>query len=100
MAYNLTNLTDAGGFASFYSFSNEVTGGLFGLLVLVAAFMIMMVILMGKTNDFPVSLSSSAFTVSLLALLGRLFGLVDLNVLTGCFVVLALSLFLLYLRSD
>jgi hypothetical protein len=66
--YDLTNLTSANDFTGVLKFSNEVTGGLFFTLTMVAIFLILVMIL--KRWSFDVALLVSSFICAILSTIG------------------------------
>jgi len=87
MMYDLTNLTNSSGLGEVMMFSNEVTGGMFISMTLVAVFFILFV--MQKKYDTIDALLSSAFVCFVLAVLLAFAGMVSFWLVVAFLTLLA-----------
>ena len=87
MAYNLTNFTDSDSYIQMVSAANEYTNGLFGTLILLGFFIVLMIML-GRRYEAKDSVTVSAWTT---AVIGMLY--MPLGLLNGWVVVAIVALF-------
>lgn len=76
--YNYTNLTNSINLADFIGVINQSTNNLFGVLVIIGWFVIMLIVMVQNSQrDFWSSLASTAFTCAIIAVLFRVLGLIN-----------------------
>jgi hypothetical protein len=93
--YNMTNLTASTNAFDVAKFANEVTGGLFFTLTILALFIILLLIL--KKWSFEVALMSSTFICTVLSMIGWAGGFLNTKIMLSfvvAFIGCALYIFI------
>ena len=91
--YNLTTLTDQTGIFGFMNAANDVSGGLFGNLILVTFFIIMVV---AWRNEEPrKSFAAASFLNALISVFLRLLGWIPDGTMFICFILAGISFIML-----
>ena len=96
MVYNLTNFTDATNFASILTAVNTLSGGVLGIILLVAVWLF---VFMGVQDVNRVKAATASFITVIAGGLFTILGLVSPAVMWIAGFILALSLVLLYVNA-
>ena len=91
--YNLTSLNNQDSIFGFMNAANDVSGGLFGNLILIVTFLIMVVA--WRSYEPKRSFAAASFITALISVFLRVMGWIPDATMFGCFILAGISFVLL-----